>query len=80
MGVSRDKVGLQRFREADDPGGQVQAWLEASRLAAQQGRLDEARQLACRAVEMDSGSVEAWLQLARLAHDPRRLRIRPPPL
>ena len=63
-------MGLQRFREADDPRGQAQAWLEASRLAAQQGRLDEARRLARTAVETDSGSAEAWLQLALLAHNP----------
>ena len=70
MGVSREEVGLQRFREADDPPGQAQAWLEASRLAARQGSLDEARHLARKAVETDSTCAEAWLQLAWLAHDP----------
>jgi tetratricopeptide (TPR) repeat protein len=63
-------VGLQRFRDADDSGGQVQALLVASRLAVRRGSLDEARHLARTAVEIDSGCAEAWLQLAWLAQDP----------
>lgn len=60
---------LQRFREADDPGEQAQAWLDASRMLSQQGELDEARRLAQLAVRADPGCAEARFQLALLSHD-----------
>jgi tetratricopeptide (TPR) repeat protein len=64
--MSSNELGLQRFRDADDPRQQAQAWLEASRLAVRQGKLDEARRLLRSAVRADPDCAEAWLQLAWL--------------
>jgi tetratricopeptide (TPR) repeat protein len=70
--ISSNKSSLQRFREADDPGQQAQAWLEAGRLAVRQGNLDEARRLLRSAVRADPDCAEAWLQLAWLTEQPQQ--------
>jgi len=69
--MSSNKLGLQRFRDADDPTQQAQAWLEASRLAVRQGNLDEARRLLHSATAADPECAEAWLQLAWLTEQPQ---------
>jgi tetratricopeptide (TPR) repeat protein len=69
--MSKEKRSLQRFRDAHDPCEQSQAWLEAGRLVARQGDLEEARRLLRAAVEADPGCTEAWLQLVWLTEDPR---------
>jgi tetratricopeptide (TPR) repeat protein len=69
--MSKEKPGLQRFWNADDPGQQAQAWLEAGRIVARQGDADEARRLFRAAVKANPGCAEAWLQLASLAQNRR---------
>jgi tetratricopeptide (TPR) repeat protein len=69
--MSKDKPGLQRFRDAHDPEQQAQAWLEAGWIVARQGDADEAHRLFHAAVQADPDCTEAWLQLARLAEDRR---------
>ncbi len=73
--MSGDGLGLQRFRDAEDPCEQAQAWLEAGRIVARQGDLDEARHLVRAALEADPDCVEAWLQLAWYAQEPRERRV-----
>ena len=46
-------------------------WLEASRISAERGNLDEARSLLRRAVKADPGYSEAWQRLSELAESPR---------
>jgi tetratricopeptide (TPR) repeat protein len=46
-------------------------WLEASRITAEQGNLDEARSLLRHAVAVDPDCAEAWQRLADLAEEPR---------
>jgi tetratricopeptide (TPR) repeat protein len=65
-------VGLQRFRNAENPENQAQVWFEAGRLAARQGNMKEARRLLRSAVQADPGCADAWLQLAWLAKDPQK--------
>ena len=72
--MSREKLGLQRFREGEEPGKQAQVWLEASRIATRKGNLDEARRLLRAAARIDPGCTEVWLQLAWLARNPRERR------
>jgi tetratricopeptide (TPR) repeat protein len=67
--MSSTRLDLHRFRDAEDPGGQAQVWLEASRVLAEQGEEDEARRLSRAAVELDPGCADAWLQLAWLARN-----------
>jgi tetratricopeptide (TPR) repeat protein len=64
-------VGLQRFRNAENPENQAQVWFEAGRLAARQGNMEEARRLLRSAVQSDPGCTDAWLQLAWLTEDPQ---------
>lgn len=65
-------MGLQRFRNAENPENQAQVWFEAGRLAARRGNMKEARRLLRSAVQADPGCAEAWLQLAWLAEDPQK--------
>jgi tetratricopeptide (TPR) repeat protein len=64
-------VSLQRFRDAETAPKGAQVWLEASRISAEQGNLDEARSLLRQAVEADPECAEAWQRLAELAEEPR---------
>jgi tetratricopeptide (TPR) repeat protein len=66
-----DRLNLQRFRNASDPGLQAQVRLEASQIAARQGDLQEARSLLQAAVQAKPDYVDAWLRLAWLAEDHR---------
>jgi tetratricopeptide (TPR) repeat protein len=68
--MSREKQGLHRFRDADEPTAQAQARLEAAKVLARQGSLEEARLLLRASTQADPGLVDAWLQLAWLAQDP----------
>ena len=63
-------MGLDRFRDAGSPGNQAQVQLEAARLLARQGDLEQARYLLRAAVQLDPACTEAWLQLAWLAQNP----------
>lgn len=63
------RLGLERFRAADDGGGQARVWLEAGQALAQQGESGAAYRLLQSAVEADPGCAEAWQQLAALAPD-----------
>jgi tetratricopeptide (TPR) repeat protein len=72
--MAGNRRGLQRFRDGEDPGEQARLRLEASRIVARQGDLDEARRLLHKAVWIDPGCVEAWLQLAWLTNDRRERR------
>ncbi|NIV40279.1 MAG: tetratricopeptide repeat protein, partial [Anaerolineae bacterium] len=59
-----------RFRDAEEPTAEAQAQLEAAKVLARQGSLDEARLLLHASTQADPGLVDAWLQLAWLAQDP----------
>jgi tetratricopeptide (TPR) repeat protein len=65
-------VALHRFRNAASPESQAQVWLEAGRIAARQGNLEEARRLLRSAVQDDPSCTEAWLQLAWLTEEPHK--------
>lgn len=67
--MSSDRLGLQRFRDADEPREQAEALLDASRMLASQGKADEARRLAQSAVRADPGYAEARFRLALLTQD-----------
>jgi tetratricopeptide (TPR) repeat protein len=69
--MSREKQGLHRFRDAEEPRVEAQAQLEAARILARQGSLDEARLLLRASVQADPSLADAWLQLAWLTRDPR---------
>jgi len=69
--MSREKQGLHRFRDAVEPTAEAQAQLEAARILARQGSLDEARMMVRSAVQTDPGLADAWLQLAWLTQNPR---------
>ncbi len=69
--MSTDRGCLDRFREGDLPRQEAQTCLEAGRLAARRGNLDEARYLIRAAVQIDPDCSEAWLQLAWLTEVPR---------
>jgi tetratricopeptide (TPR) repeat protein len=69
--MSREKQGLHRFREAEEPTTEAQAQLEAAKILARQGSVDEARLLLRAATQADAGLTDAWLQLAWLTQDPR---------
>jgi tetratricopeptide (TPR) repeat protein len=71
LSISRGKQGLHRFRDAEQPTAKAGAQLEAARVLARQGSLDEARLLLRAAVQTDPGLADAWLQLAWLTPDPR---------
>jgi tetratricopeptide (TPR) repeat protein len=68
--MSKEQQGLHRFRVAEEPTAEAQAQLEAAKVLARQGSLDEARLLLRASVQADSGLVGAWLQLAWLSQDP----------
>jgi tetratricopeptide (TPR) repeat protein len=68
--MSKAGPGLQRFQGAHDPREQAQAWLDASRVLAQQGDVDQARRLAKSAVRADPAFAEARFRLALLSPDP----------
>jgi tetratricopeptide (TPR) repeat protein len=67
--MSTNRLDLQRFQDRDDPGEQAWLLLETSRIAARQGKLDEARRLLRASVRVDPRCAEAWLGLAWLARD-----------
>jgi tetratricopeptide (TPR) repeat protein len=69
--MSREKQSLHRFRDAVEPIAEAQAQLQAAKILARQGNVDEARVLLRAAVQSDPNLVDAWLQLAQLAQDPR---------
>jgi tetratricopeptide (TPR) repeat protein len=66
-----DEVGLQTFRDLDDPGLSAQVSVEAARGLAQQGDLDEAARLLRATVRVEPACTEAWLGLAWLAESPQ---------
>lgn len=67
--MTTGRPDLQRFRDGNDPGEQARVWLEASRVLARQGSLDEARSLLQSAIWAEPDCTEAWLQLAWLSPD-----------
>jgi len=67
----REKQGLHRFRGAAEPRARAQAQVEAARILARQGKLDEARLLLRAAIKVDPSLPDAWLRLAWLTPDPR---------
>lgn len=67
-------MSLQRFRDAGNVREEAQVWLEAGRISAGQGNLDEARSLLRHAVQADPSYTEAWQRLAELAESPRERR------
>ena len=69
--MSREKQGLHRFRDAEEPRVEAEAQLEAAKILARQGSLDEARLLLRASIQADPGLADAWLQLAWLTQDPR---------
>ncbi len=71
MSMSREKQGLHRFRKATEPRARAQAQVEAAKILARQGKLDEARLLLRAAIKVDPGLPDAWLQLVWLTADPR---------
>jgi len=68
--MSTDKRNLQQFRDGLQSEQEAEIWLEASQMVADQGNLDEARDLAQAAAQAEPDNPDAWLQLARLAQDP----------
>ena len=68
--MSTDKRNLQQFRDGLQSEQEAEVWLEASQMVADQGNLDEARDLAQAAAQAEPDNPDAWLQLARLAQDP----------
>ncbi len=71
MSMSREKQGLHRFRDAVEPRARAQAQVEAARILARQGKLDEARLLLRATIKIDPSLPDAWLRLAWLASEPR---------
>ena len=69
--MSREKQGLHRFRGAEEPTAEAQTQVQAAKVLARQGSLEEARLLLRAATEADPGLVEAWLQMAWLTEDPQ---------
>jgi tetratricopeptide (TPR) repeat protein len=69
--MSREKQGLHRFRDAEEPRAEAQAQLEAAKILARQGSLDEARLLLGASIQADPGLADAWLQLAWLTQHPQ---------
>ena len=69
--MSREKQGLHRFRDAEEPRAEAQAQVEAAKVLARQGSLDEARLLLRASTQADPGLADAWLQLAWLTQDPQ---------
>jgi tetratricopeptide (TPR) repeat protein len=65
-------VALHRFRNAESPESQAQVLLEAARIAARQGNLEESRRLLRSAVQDDPDCTEAWLQLTWLTEEPQK--------
>ena len=69
--MSGEKQGLHRFRDAEEPTAEAEAQLEAAKILARQGSLDEARLLLRASVKADPGLADVWLQLAWLTQDPQ---------
>ena len=67
--MSREKQGLHRFRDAEEPTTEAQTQVEAAKVLARQGSLEEARLLLHAATQADPGLADAWLQLAWLTQD-----------
>ena len=67
--MSREKQGLHRFLDAEEPAAEAQTQLEAAKVLARQGSLDEARLLLRASIQADPGLADAWLQLAWLTED-----------
>ena len=66
-----DEVGLQRFRDPEDPEQSAQVSVEAARGLARQGDLDEAAHMLRAAIQVEPACTEAWLGLAWLADSPQ---------
>ena len=69
--MSRQTRGLHRFRGAKEPTTEAQTQVEAAKILARQGSLEEARLLLRAAIQAAPDLVDAWLHLAWLAKDPR---------
>jgi tetratricopeptide (TPR) repeat protein len=69
--MAREKFGLHRFRDAEDPGEQARVWLEAVQILSRNGNIDEARRMLRSVLEDDPDNTQACLWLAQLSQDRR---------
>jgi tetratricopeptide (TPR) repeat protein len=73
--MKSDRPGLDRFRQTDNVKKEAEVQLEAGRMVARQGAMDEARRMFRAALDADPSCADAWLQLALLADDPAERRV-----
>jgi tetratricopeptide (TPR) repeat protein len=69
--MARERFGLHRFRDAEDPGEQAQVWLEAVQILSRNGDSEEARRMLRSVLEDDPDNTQACLWLAQLSQDRR---------
>jgi len=70
-----ENLNLKRFLEQKDAGQEAQVWVEAARIAVQEGKEGEAERLLRAAAGTDPTCADAWLGLAWLANSRREREV-----